>query len=378
MIKNPIRVLHILPSFKSGGVESYVLDIALNMPSDEGILHFVASSGGQLEANLPLGRHISLPLNTKNPLRMVMNIYRLSRAIKNFNIHVLNAHSRAPAWSALAASRLMKKPFITTFHGAYKSGGYFKHLYNSVMARGHKIVAISNYIEEHINAHYPQKASQIKPIYEGINTYQFSKACVSKDEVKNFRKSLNLVDGEILVTLVGRLTPIKGHITLLEAVKILNNPKVVILFLGSAGTKISFEAELKILATQSPVKTIFEENHKPLEQVYAASDIVVSCSTKPEAFGRVMAEAIAMERPLIATNHGGAIELTENGKWGVLVPPQDPVALAQALAELTKSPRKIPKGGFVFIERHYSLQGMLSKLAGLYRSVAIKNQDNHH
>jgi glycosyltransferase involved in cell wall biosynthesis len=367
-----LRILQVLPELNLGGVERVTLDMAkaLRQVSPE---TFVASQNGTLVPELQKigGTHISLPLATKNPIQMLRNAFSLAKVIRDHNIHLIHARSRAPAWSALLAARLTKIPLVTTYHGAYTSTNALKRFYNSIMTRGDRVIAISGFILQNIAQHHPSAHDRVRLIPEGIDLEEFSLEHISQAEVDAFRKSWRIPEDAIVFLVPGRITRLKGQTIFIDAIRRLNNPNIVGVILGQNPDDTPYSLEVRRLSEGLPIRLI-PHISKP-RVAYAAADFIVSPSLAKEAFGRVTAEAGAMERVVIATNHGATTELCLHGKTGLLVPPGDARALADTMVHAIKmSPEEylaMGKAAKAHIQSKYSLTRMYSQTIDLYKEL---------
>jgi glycosyltransferase involved in cell wall biosynthesis len=306
-----LNVLQILPSLVSGGVETGTLDIASALVQ-QGHRAIIVSSGGPLVEPLEqLGaEHIQLPVHTKNPFLIWKNAKRLAHLIKSLNINIVHARSRAPAWSAYWATKRTNTTFITTFHGMYGHQNALKKWYNHVMLRGDMTIAVSDFIEQHIKQTYPCYPAAIKTIYRGIDTQRFDPNMVSLGECALIKKQWGVDQNKPIIMLPGRLTRLKGHEVFIRAIAKLNRNDIICLIVGDEPGKDHYRNELLALIKQlklsSTIKLVGDCRHMPA--AYKLSDIVISASTKPEAFGRVSCEAQLMNCLVIATKHGGSLE----------------------------------------------------------------------
>jgi len=326
-------VLQVLPSLFGGGVERGTVEMAAALV-DAGWTALVASSGGPMIRELDRvgAQHIALPLQSKRPLTMYRNAGRLATIIRDYGVELVHARSRAPAWSAMLAARRAGVHFVTTVHGTYSLGLPFKRLYNSVMTRGERVIAISEFIRGYILENYKNvDPAVIRVIHRGVNTEIFDPEKVSAARVIQLAEQWRLPDGVPVVMLPGRLTRWKGHRVLLEALTHLQGRQIRCLIVGDGrdGYRRELEALVHRLGLQSTVHLV--GGCRDMAAAYKIADVVVSASTDPEAFGRVVAEAQAIGTPVIAPNHGAAPEIVEENVTGWLVPPRDPVALARAL-----------------------------------------------
>lgn len=332
-------VLQVLPHLNSGGLVSGAIEIS-NALQQSGHSSFVASNGGRREREVIRegGKVISLPLASKNPITIFRNIYRLSKIIKYNKIHIIHARSRAPAWSAYFAAKKMGIPFITTFHGTYSIKGRLKKKYNSVMTKGDKVIAISNFIKEHILNNYCINSEKIVTIHRGINIDTFNHLKVSNERLISFCKKFNIPEDYFVILLPGRITRWKGHKTLIKAVAMLSRDDIICLFVGDIQGRNNYLNELNLFIEKLGLSKNFRiiENQIDMAAIYKLADVVVSASTDPEAFGRVVAEAQAMGRPTVAVNHGGAPEIILNEITGWLFKPGDPIDLSEKLRRALK------------------------------------------
>ncbi len=327
-------VLQVLPALVTGGVERGTIDVALALAA-EGWRAVVASSGGPLVRELERAGivHVTLPLATKNPLKMRKNVARLVEVVRDHDIDIVHARSRAPAWSARFAAQAAGCAFMTTFHGTYNAANPAKRMYNSVMARGERVIAISDFIGHHVVERYGADPDRVRVIARGIDLARFDPAAVSAERIIQLARSWRLEDGIPVIMLPGRLTDWKGQSVLIEAISRLKRHDLRCLLVGDHQGRTAYrrrlEEEIQRLNLRPVVHLVGPCNDMPA--AYMLSDVVVNASTDPEAFGRVAAEAEAMGRPVIASDHGAARETVIDGATGWLVPPADAQALAEAL-----------------------------------------------
>jgi len=326
-------VLQVLPRLVAGGVERGTIDVAAALKA-AGWNAIVASAGGPMVRELErlAVTHVTLPLASKNPFVIRANIERLATVIRRFDVDIVHARSRAPAWSARAAAKRAGRHFVTTFHNAYGRGSILKHRYNAVMASGERVIAISDFVGEHVAAHYAVPPERLRVIPRGIDINRFDPDKVRPERMIALTKAWRLPDGAPIVLLPGRLTRWKGQLVLIEAIARLNRPDLHAVILGSGNARYRRELEDAVQRTGAAGNFRFIEDSPDMAVAYMLADVVVSASTSPEGFGRVIVEAQAMGRPVIATAHGGALETVQPGETGLLVPPGDAEALAAALA----------------------------------------------
>jgi glycosyltransferase involved in cell wall biosynthesis len=331
----PPVVLQILPSLISGGAERGTVELAGALV-EAGWTSYVASGGGPLEREIARAgaMHLTLPLASKNPLVMRRNSGTLIRLIRQLGVDVVHARSRAPAWSAGAAARTTGRHFVTTFHKAEGARTALKRRYNSVMARGDRVIAISDFVADHAANVYGVSRDRLRTIPRGVDLAVFDPNRVSAQRIINLAGQWRLPDGMSVVMLPGRLTRWKGGLDFIEAVAKLGRRNICCVLAGSE-QRPGFRRELEVAIRDTGVAGGFRivEECRDMPAAYMLADVVVSASRDPEGFGRVIVEAQAMGRPVIATNHGGARETIVPEVTGWLVPPRDPAALAAAINE---------------------------------------------
>jgi glycosyltransferase involved in cell wall biosynthesis len=332
--------LQVLPALVQGGVERGTIDMAAAQVA-AGWRAIVASSGGPLVREILRagGEHLTLPLDTKNPIAIHRNIARLSEVIRSESVDIVHARSRAPAWSAWRACRDLGVPFVTTFHGTYGLGPFgLKRAYNQIMTRGVRVIAISEFIRAHLENEYGLPRERIRVIHRGVDTSTLDPNRVSPQRLIQLTQRWRLPDDGRVIMLPGRLTAWKGHLLLLDAIADLKRRaggslNVRCLMIGQDQGRIAYRDTIMAHATRLGIDGLVQiiDDCNDLPAAYMATDVVVSASTRPEAFGRVVAEAQAMGRPVVAPNHGAAPEIIVDGVTGWLFPPNDASGLTTAL-----------------------------------------------
>ena len=290
-------VLQVLPHLAAGGLVRGAIDVAAAQV-EAGWTALVASEGGHGVHELERvgARHLDLPLASKNPIVMFQNVRRLRRLIREHNIDLLHARSRAPAWSALVAARRSNIPLVTTFHGTYGHGSLVKRRYNEVMSRGDGVIAISQHIEDHIREVYVVKDDRVRVIHRGIDIDLFDPLQVSAERMVHLANEWRLADPIPVIMMPGRLTRWKGQRVLIEALSHLGRRDVRCLIVGDDQGRDRYRQELESLIRRHDLTDIFHfPGHcRDMPAAYMLSDVVVSASTDPEAFGRVIIEAQAL------------------------------------------------------------------------------------
>ena len=334
-------ILQVLPALDTGGVEQGTVEIAQAL-TQAGLGALVASAGGRLVPLLQAagGRHFALPLAAKDPVSLLRNAGKLANLARAEGASLLHARSRAPAWSALLAARRAGLPFVTTYHGVYREDVPGKRLYNSVMARGDRVIAASRYVAGLIAARHGTDPARIRLIPRGVDPVQFDPDASRGVQIAQLASAWRLPDGAPVVMLPARLTRWKGGLVLVEALARLARRDAVAVLVGSDQGRTGFAAELEQRArTLGVADRVRLAGHcADMPTALMLADVIVSASTEPEGFGRAVIEAQAMARPVIATDHGGAAETVDDGETGYLVRPDDPAALAAALDRVMALP----------------------------------------
>lgn len=370
----PPGVLQVVPRLVTGGVERGTVEVAAALVA-AGWKAVVASAGGPMarEVERAGALHVELPLASKNPLTLRRNAERLAQLIRRERIDIIHARSRAPAWSALGAARRTGCRFVTTFHNAYGAESWLKRRYNSVMAQGERVIAISRFVGEHAMTVYGVPAERLRVIERGVDFNRFDPERVSHERVIRLARDWRLPDGAPLVMLPGRLTRWKGQLVLIDAMARLGREDLRCLLVGAGGGR--YRRQLLDTISRRGLDRIFQliDDCRDMPAAYMLADVVVSASTRPEGFGRVIAEAQAMGRPVIATNHGGAREIVLDGETGWLVPPEDAEALAAAVARalaLSAEQRMVlAERGIAHMRQHFTTQAMTDRTIRVYEEI---------
>ena len=329
MMKKKIKVLQVIPKMGYGGTETGCYDLAHFLP-EKNCKSYIITSGGELLKFVKKGKVkiIKLPVNSKNPILIFFNTIAIFLIILLYNINIVHARSRAPAWSCLIATKLTRRKFVTTFHGTYNFNNRFKKFYNSVMTRSDLVIAGSNFIFSHINENYGEfflnNKRKLLVVFRGINTNYFNPQKVLPSKLDKFSKQFNVDRNKFIILMPGRLTYWKGQKIFIEAIKLLKEqdkvPPFEAIILGDAQERNVYKKQLLVLAQQHRLgKEIKFINHcEEMPVAYRIANLVCSCSIEPEAFGRVSVEAQSMEVPIIASNIGGSKETIVKDKTGFL------------------------------------------------------------
>ena len=340
-MSSKIKILQVIPRLGYGGAETGCYDLAHYL-SENGCSSYIVTSGGELIKYIDKKKVklIKLPVQSKNPLLILLNSLILILVILFFNISIVHARSRAPAWSCLFATKITRRKFVTTFHGTYNFKNPLKKYYNSVMLKSDLIIAGSNFIFSHINENYSKYLDLNKKflvIFRGINTEYFNPNKIHQSDEKKLISKWNINKERPLILLPGRLTSWKGQEMFIEALNLVNKEMpeqpFSAVILGSDQGRNVYKKKLLRLVEQYRLnnQVQFFDKCKLMPLAYKISDIIVSASIEPEAFGRVSVEAQSMEKPIIASNIGGSNETIANDKTGFLFEAGKPEELSKKI-----------------------------------------------
>jgi glycosyltransferase involved in cell wall biosynthesis len=327
-------ILQVLPRLDTGGAERVVVEITEALTSIGHRALIACDNGPLTQVALRAGAEIvPMPLATKSPFNMRRNTGRLARLITDRKIDLVHAHSRAPAWSALWATRRTKTAFVTTYHGTYSEDAPFKRKYNGVMAEGDRVIAVSQFIANLIRQRHGVDEAKLRTIPGGVDLRKFDPGAIMGDRVSRLARDWRLDMGAPTIMLPGRLTEWKGQKLMISALaKLQHQDAILVLAGGDQGRETYAQSLINLAESLGVTDRLRMVGH--VEDMPAAlmlADIVVNASTDPEAFGRTVIEAQAMGRMVVAANHGGASETITDRVTGLLVPPGDADALAQAI-----------------------------------------------
>jgi len=342
-MKKKIKVLQVIPKLGYGGAETGCYDLA-HFLTEQKCKSYIITSGGELLkfVDKKKVKVFRLPVHSKNPFLILLNTILIVLIALFYNINIIHARSRAPAWSCFIASKLTFKKFVTTFHGTYNFTNKFKKFYNSVMVRSNLVIAGSNFIFSHIQTNYKEffqdEKRKLLVIFRGININYFNNKKVLPIKIDQFSKQHNIDRNKFIILLPGRLTYWKGQKIFIEALSILKNNSKNFqgIILGSDQGRNVYKKQLIGLVQQHRLNNDirFIEKCDEMPTAYSIANIVCSCSSEPEAFGRVSVESQSMEVPIVASNIGGSNETIVNNKTGFLFKNKDPKDLAEVISAI--------------------------------------------
>lgn len=373
----PPTILQVIPALVGGGAERGCIDVAKAV-IEAGGRALVVSNGGPLVGELEAAgaTHIPHPVQRKMPWSIWANARFLARLIAREKVDLIHARSRAPAWSAYWAARRAHIPFVTTFHAAYGFKGKLKKRYNSVMARGDRVIAISRYIARHVRRHYQVGPDRLRVIARGIDMEMFNRPAILPVRLMRLAEQWRLPPEAPLILMPARPTRIKGHAVLIEAIARLGRRDIRCLMVGGgAEASPRYRAELEALIAARRLEGIVHllPSCPDLPAAYAMANVVVAPSIAPEGFGRVPVEAQAMGCPVIASKLGGFAETIAAGETGWLFPPGDvealAIALKEALALSDEQRRWLGQAARAHVRERFTVQAMCDATLDAYEEL---------
>ena len=360
-----MKIVQLLPELNEGGVERGTMELSRELVK-LGHESIVISAGGKLEAQIKKdgGSHITFDVCSKNPFTVISRMMRLGKIFKEVDPDILHARSRVPAWLSYLANKKLHIPFVTTVHGFNSVSPY-----SAIMAKGDSVICVSGSIKTYIQKHYKTPDKKITVIPRGMDLEKFNPQNIDVDFMSQFTEKQGLKD-KLIVTSVGRVTQLKDLETFITAISVLKKEKPNILGLIVGGVredKQTYFESLKDLVKELGVEEhiIFTGSQNKVAEIYALSDVVVSSSKKPESFGRSVAEALALNTPVVATDHGGVLDIIVEGENGFFYPVGD----VKELASKILNSRALKFDGYNYITNHFSLENMVQKTLEVYEKV---------
>lgn len=382
-----MTILVIVPTLQSGAAEIGTLELVRNL-ARAGHTTIVLSSGGRLEGSVIAagGEFLRADVASKNPFVMMRNATMIARLVRQRGCDVIHAHGRAPAWSAFVAAKLTRVPFVTSWYKGFREQNFFKRIYNGVMARGDRIIAVSDQIAELACERYGAPWERITVIPASVDLQQFDPATVTSERVENIRRSFGVRAEDKVILVTGRILRRKGHHIVVRAahrLKEMGCRDFVCVLIGEDHERSRYAGELwdQVLATDTAdvVRLIGPVDDMPA--AYQASMAVVSAATQEEGLQHAILEAQAMERPVIVSDLGAGPDIVlappsvpEDRMTGLRFAAGDDQALAAALIRLFSMPESWRKGigqrGREWVAGHFNAPAVSEMTLKLYSEIA--------
>ncbi|MBT0612541.1 glycosyltransferase family 4 protein [Campylobacter hyointestinalis] len=361
-----MKIVQILPELNEGGVERGVIDINRALAQNN-FKSFVISRGGKLANHISRdgGKHIKFNVFSKNIFSFIFRVFGLRKILKDINPDIIHVRSRVPAWLVFFANKTLKLKVVSTVHGLNSP-----NFYSKIMTKADAIIVPSNCVKEHILKYFKADIKKITIIARGVDLKTFNPSNLDKNFIEEFKAKFGIQNGDFIVTSVGRITELKDYETFIKAISLLaKTQKVKALIVGSSHQKKQqYFKSLQDLVVNLGLKNsvIFTGNQSKIAEIYALSDVVVSSSKKPESFGRSVAEALALNTPVVASNHGGVKDIIIKGQNGFFFEIGD----FNGLSNMILQARELKFDGFEYIKNNFSFEQMFDKTIKIYEETA--------
>ena len=377
-MKKPV-IMQVIPELGAGGAEQGCIDVAETLVRSDAIAIVVSHGGHRVPELERYGvEHIDMPVHSKNPFTILSNARKLAKIIRKKNVDIVHVRSRAPAWSCYKACQKTDAHFMTTCHAPYNiNNSDWKKKYNSVMARGERVIAISHYVANYLRENYDVGEDRMRIIPRGIPMDKFHPKMLGAKKMVDLLKLWRIPEGAKIVLMPGRLTRWKGHHILIEAMSRVKDQDLYCVMIGSDQGRTEYRRKLEKLIIEknlgARVRTIDHCDDMPA--AYMMAHIVVSASIEPEGFGRVPVEAQAMGCPIIATDHGGARETVIPGETGYLVKPGNAEELAIAIKKVLnlsdQERAMMSTKGMTNAAHNFSKELMMERTLDVYEELLV-------
>jgi glycosyltransferase involved in cell wall biosynthesis len=360
-----MHIVQLLPELKQGGVETIVLSLNRELVK-RGHRSTVISKGGDLVEQIEKdgGEHITLDICSKNLLTLPHRTRQLQIILSKLQPDILHAHSRIPAWMVWFANKRLKIPWVTTVHGFNSVSRY-----SEIMTKGDRVICVSHPVKEYVLNHYSPDPSKTRVVHCGIAINRFDPARLDQQKLNELESELDTA-GKFIITSVGRITELKDYETFIRAIALVHksNPRVRGLIVGD----VRKNKQNYYLRLQQLTKELHMQNHihfstqcTSMPELYAISDVVVSCSKKPESFGLTLIEALAMNTPVIATRHGGPLDIIKEGENGHFFEKENASQLAALLIKNNVEKKDLRTD----IANRFSMEKMVDSTLSVYHSI---------
>lgn len=362
-----MKVIQVVPQMQEGGVERGVVELAQKFV-ENGDEFIVISHGGKLEKNLKhIGaKHINFDVCSKSLISFIPRVLKFRKLIKQLNPDIIHVRSRVPAWIVFFANYGLNFNVVSTVHGLNSVGFLLRH-YSKILTKFKAVICVSNCVKEYIIKHFDVSEKKIFVIFRGVNLEQFNPNLYPNKAT--LKKKYHLKD-DVVISCIGRISQTKDLETFIRAIAVLklNFKNIQGLIVGGVNPKKQkYYKQLKelIKSLQIEDNIIFTGSISNIGEIYKVSDCVVSSSIKPESFGRTLAEAIAMNIPVVATRHGGVLDIINEGKNGYFFTPREYNELSKMILKAIK----LKFNGYDYIRDKFNLEKMFKQTIEVYKSL---------
>ena len=374
-------IVQILPALNRGGVERGTVEVADAIVKN-GWKSVVISNGGLLTSQLKrVGATVyEVPVHRKNPFLWGSARRQVKRILQQEGADIVHVRSRAPAWIALPAANSLGIATVSTVHSKFAPANIFKKIYNGKMLKADRVIAISHFVENEIFTHYGKSgvAEKLSVIHRGVDLGMFDPKAVNQQRIIAEADRLGLPDDKSIIMLPARATSWKGHEILIQALAQLSDKDAILMLLGIEDGPPAYAEKLRTMAVRYGLggRVRIGAGSRDMPAALMLADVVAMPSIKPEPFGRVAIEALAMGRPVVAFRHGGAVESIDEGRTGWLADPLSVDSLAEALqTALSLTPRKrraLAKDARQQMTNQFSKDMMCERTLAVYKSLLKK------
>jgi glycosyltransferase involved in cell wall biosynthesis len=384
-----MTVLLAVPTLDAGAGDDDALEIVRALTA-AGHRAVVVSRGGRHQQDVTAsgGTFLCHDVASKNPLVMLFNCLTLMRILRRESCDLVHAHGRAPGWSAYVAARIKGVPFVTTWYKGFREQNRVKRFYNSVMARGDRVIAVSPRLAGLIAGRHGTPHERIAVIPRLVDLGRFDLATVDAERIAAVRRRCGVTADTRVVLVVGRMLRRKGHHIVVQAMQHLQQrgmKNVVCVFIGEDPGHSRYVGQLwdLVLATGTSDVVRMVGPAQDMPATYAAADVVVSAAIQPEGLQRAILEAQAMGCPVIISDQGGGPEAAAaiGHTTGVSVPAGDPNELAAALVRILSLPeatrRAMGARGRELVVNHFRVETAAQSLLQLYAEVTGRAKPSH-
>lgn len=376
--KDKVTILHLTPSVEKNGLDRGVL-YTVNKLASINVNSIVCSMGGSL---ISLLEDINIPHITFKFMNLWRGIAKIKNIVKDNDINLIHSHSRFFSWCIFFLNKFRKKhiPLVITFHAIYRNDNRMQKFYNNVMIKGDRIIAISNFTKNHLISEYSVPESKITVVPRGVDSHYFSKSKVDSSIIENIKIRFNIPPKTPILLMPGRLSSWKGHLLLVEALKLIKDLNFYCLIVGNQGDDINYVSLLvktiKDAKLQNKIQ-IFGLD-EDIRNIYSISDIVLSTAIEPEAFSRVVIEAQSMEKLVIASNLGCTPEVITDNVNGFIFNSINSASLAEKIKYVlsilgSDEETKITLRARASVIEKYSEETQQDKIVHLYQELLAKN-----
>src|SRR6188474_3302225 len=380
-------VLVVVPTLDVGAADAGAVEL-VRILSSAGFRTIIVSRAGRLVTDITTagGEFVPLDVSSNNPLLMLRNAIKLTRMVRDRRCRVIHAFGRAGAWSSLIAARLCGIPLVTSCYKGFREQNVFKHLYNSVMARGDRVIASSEQIAQLINDRYSTSWSKIVVVSCSIDLDRFDPDKVTRERIDAMRSAWGVKRDTKVILITGRILRRKGHHVVVKAVQRLKEMGLkdfLCVFVGEDRGRTRYTGELWDLALSTGTMDVIRMAAPVADMpaAFAAASVIVSAAIQPEGVQRAILEGQAMARPVIVSDLGAGADVVltapavpESRIAGFRFQAGDDAALAAALLRLFSMPElnraTIGRRGRDWVLGHFNTAIVTEQTLRLYRDVA--------